>query len=549
MKKLAFVMVAAALGLAGTATGAAGAAGGRAPQAAPAPTVVWTDCEGLMAGRAQCAKVPVPLDYRDPGGKKIYIGISRYKHTDTANYQGALFVNPGGPAGSGLLNSMAMRNWLASRGHLDVAAKWDMIGFDPRGIRTEDFNPPPAGVANAQGPRKQAPWVGTEPILNCDPNYRDAVGPDYVPRSAAEERAWLARSKKYAEDCAEKFGWMLPHMGTVNHAYDVEYIRRALGIEKIGFYGFSYGTRFGATYATLFPNRVKRMVLDGIDNPSTIGYREMIEQNKAFERTLRLWFAWVARYHAVYGLGRTAEQVEATYYRIRAEARREPIGGKIGPSEFDDIVLNTGMSTSLWIPYAQALKDWVTKKDASVLLENRDPGGDDSYFAVRAAYEALDARWPRDWNRWRNDAARLHRQGYRSITWGNVWHHAPILFWPFRGGPTLRLEGKRGLPGIMLIHATHDGAMPVAGAYEMHRRFPSSRLMLELGGRSHANSLNGNACLDERIAAYLDTGALPAGRPGADVGCPAVPGFNDPDPTAPQTAAPTGTGDLRLRYR
>jgi len=530
MKRLIFIAVAAVLAVGGIApVSAAGATGPvRTAEPAPVESVVWGECDGLMAGRADCAQIPVPLDYRKPAGRKIHIGISRYRHTDTADYQGVLFVNPGGPSASGLLNSLAMASWLSGRGHGDVAAKYDMIGFDPRGVRTIDFNP--QGVSGGPTPNAAG---GTEPVLNCDPNYRNPIGPDYVPSSAEEERAWLARSKKYAADCESKFGWLLPYMGTANHAHDVDVIRQALGMEKISFYGFSHGTYFGAAYATLFPGHVKRMVLDANVNPKTVGYDALIEQDKAFERNVRFWFRWVAEYDSIYHLGRTEKEVEETYYRVRAEAKTSPIGGMVGPSELDDMVLVTGLTTSLYIGWAQALSQWVVGKDPSAIVANVDPGGDDSAFAVYAAAAAADVKWPRDWKKWRNDAAKLHEQGYRSITWANVWHHAPINFWPSQGGSAIKLKDT-GVPGILLVHATLDGAAPVAGAYEMHKTFRSSRLLLEVGGKSHANSLNGNECIDGTIAAYLDNGSLPTSKPGADAWCLADPAFNDPDPTAPQ---------------
>ncbi|WP_243725502.1 alpha/beta hydrolase [Actinomadura rubrisoli] len=514
MKRIVIVTAAVAVAAGGTAAAVSTSASAGTTSAADpvaATGIAWGKCQVTgpndPMGKAECAQVAVPLDYRKPNGRKISIAVSRFKHTDTKNYQGVLFVNPGGPGASGLPYAPALARWLGGVGHAATAAKYDIIGFDPRGVGS------------------------SRPALTCDPHYSDPIRPDYVPGSAKEELAWIAKSKKYAKDCAKKFGWMLPHMRTTDAARDIETIRAALGQQKISWYGFSYGTYFGATYATLFPKRVKRMVLDGNVNPKTVWYDSQLEQDKAFERNIKAWWAWTAKWDSVYHLGTTEKAVEAQYYKARTDAKKAPIGGKIGPDELDDIVLNAGYNTGYYIPYAQALSQWINGKDASGLLDWLNTGGEDNGFAVYNAVQAADAKWPRNWSKWHNDAAKLYKQGYRFNTWSNVWYNAPIAFWPFQGGPKLKL-GAKGLPGILIVQSTLDAATPVAGGLEMHKTLPSSRLVEEVGGKTHANTLNGNACLDDKVAAYLDSGALPRSHHGPDAYCKAVPELNDPDPTA-----------------
>ncbi|KAB2341828.1 alpha/beta hydrolase [Actinomadura rudentiformis] len=526
MKRLVLITAATALGVGGTAVAVTAGTGGTARSAAPVAAatagkgIAWGACTGSLAGKAECAQVQVPLDYRKPKGKKISIAVSRVKHTDTKNYQGVLFVNPGGPGGSGLAYSDGLKRWLGGVGHANVAAKYDIIGFDPRGVGS------------------------SKPALTCDPNFSNPIRPDYVPRNAKEERAWIAKSRKYAADCKKKFGWLLPHMRTTNAAHDVNAIRAALGAPKISWYGFSYGTYYGATYATLFPKRVKRMVLDGNVNPKTVWYDAQLEQNKAFERNIKLWFRWTAKYDSIYKLGKTQKAVEARYYKLRAAAKKAPIGGKIGPSELDDIVLSAGYNTGYYIPFAQALSAWAVNKDPKPLLEWLNPGGDDNGFAVYNAVQGADAKWPRNWSKWHKDAVRLYKQGYRFNTWSNVWFNAPVAFWPVKGGPALKLKSNKALPGILMVQSELDGATPVAGGYALHKVFPSSRLVLELGGKTHSNTLNGNKCLDDRVAAYLDTGKLPKSRRGADAHCKAVPALNDPNPNTAKAASGTAGKDL-----
>ncbi|GAA4229026.1 alpha/beta hydrolase [Actinomadura meridiana] len=522
MKRVLLVATAAvvATGGAGAAVTASADTGPAGATAVAATGIDWGKCQ--VSGpddpmnTAQCAQVAVPLDYRHPDGRKISIAVSRYKHTDDKNYQGVLFVNPGGPGGSGLAYAPALARWIGGVGHADVAAKYDIIGFDPRGVGS------------------------SQPALTCDPHYSDPIRPDYVPGSRKDEAAWIAKSRKYAQDCQKNFGWLLPHMRTTDAARDIDTIRAALGQKQISWYGFSYGTYFGATYATLFPSRVKRMVLDGNVNPKTIWYDAQLEQDKAFERNMKSWWGWIAKWDSVYHLGTTEEAVEAKYYEVRAGAKKSPIAGKIGPDELDDIVLTAGYNTGYYIPFAQILSAWVNNEDPSGLLSWLNTGGDDNGFAVYNAVQAADVQWPRNWGKWHRDAEKLYRQGYHFNTWSNVWYNAPIAFWPFKGGPEFRLKGSRHLPGMLLVQSTQDAATPVVGGLEMHKVFPSSRLVFEVGGKTHANTLNGNACLDDKVAAYLDTGALPRSHRGPDAYCKAVPALNDPDPTAMTAKAAGG---------
>ncbi|WP_329256612.1 alpha/beta hydrolase [Actinoallomurus sp. NBC_01490] len=523
MKRLAVITAVAGVGLAGSAVAVSASA-----EATPAPAAIaWAKCAGddPYLANAECAQIQVPLDYGHPNGKKISVAISRVKHTDDAHYKGVLIGNPGGPGGSGLYLSGGLASWFSGAGHDEIPADYDIIGFDPRGVGA------------------------SEPALTCDPHYSDPVRPDYVPHSVADEAAWLKKSKAYAEACAKRFGWLLPHLRTTDAARDIDAIRSALGQKQISYYGFSYGTYLGATYGTLFPQRVRHMILDGNVDDRGVWYDAQLEQDKAFERNIKFFFGWVAKYDSVYHLGTTEAKVEQAYYAIRAKAGKQAIGGEVGPDELDDTFLNAGYSTGWYEPTADVFSAYVTKGDASAITdfyENYVFSSDDNGFAMYNAVQAADARWPRNWSKWHNDAAKLYAQGYHYNTWGNVWFNAPVAFWPFQGGPKLKIK-SRGMTPALLVQSTLDAATPYPGGEEMHKLLPS-RLVAEIGGKTHANTLNGNACLDDKVAAYLATDALPKDRPGngPDATCKALP---DPVPAgaAAKASARTSAGSVAPR--
>ncbi len=501
------ITAAAAVAVGGSATAALAAPQGHT---APGAAIRWSACPtdvtgGAYLANAECGQVQVPLDYRRPNGRKISVAVSRVKHTDDKNYQGVLLGNPGGPGGSGLYLSGGLASWLPK----DVAARYDIIGFDPRGVES------------------------SKPALTCVPDYSDPVRPDYVPANAKEEAVWKARSKAYADACQKKFGWMLPYMRTTDAARDIDSIRTALGAKQISYYGFSYGTYLGSTYATLFPQRLKRMVLDGNVDTREVWYKGQLSQNVAFERNMKLWWSWVAKYDSVYHLGATEKAVEAKYYAIRAAAKKSPIAGKIGPDELDDTVLNAGYNTGFYIPFAEALSAWANDKDPAGLLDWLTEGEGDNGFAVYNAVQAVDAQWPKSWSTWHNDVARQYASGIRFNAWSNLWFNAPVHYWHASGNRPFAVGSTR-TPGILLVQSTLDAATPYPGGEQMRSLFPSARLVAEEGGKTHANTLNGNTCLDDRVAAYLTDGSLPARRAGrtADVVCEALPALNDPVPTS-----------------
>ncbi|MEV6306209.1 alpha/beta hydrolase [Actinoplanes sp. NPDC051861] len=506
---------------------------GAAVTAAQADTrggIVWGPCADatLKAQSAECGFVSVPRDYGEPGGPKIKLAVSRVKHTvPAAKYQGAILVNPGGPGGEGV--GMAT---LGSHVPKGAGAAYDWIGFDPRGVGA------------------------STPKLTCDSDYAGYNRPAYVPSTAAIENAWHARTKAYAADCAKAGGPLLDNMRTEDSVRDIDSIRRALGAEKISFYGFSYGTYLAQVYATQYPQRVRRMVMDGVVDPGRVWYRSNLDQDIAFDRSIKVYFAWIAKHDAIYRLGRTAKDVEALYYRQLTALAAKPAGGLIGPAELTDIFLQPGYYIFGWEATAQAFSAWVNRKDPLGLKrlydENHPQGeGDDNGYAVYLAVQCTDARWPSDWKKWSRDNWRVHREAPFE-TWGNAWYNAPCRHWAGKVGRPVEVTGKKA-PAVLMISETLDAATPFSGALEARRRFPLSALVEGVDGTTHAGSLFGNACIDDTIADYLATGALPrrvkANR--SDKQCAPIAQPNPSAPTAGVVAVPAGkrAGNVGDRLR
>ena len=475
---------------------AAKAAGSFTP-AAP----VWGSCDSatLKQVKAQCAKLEVPLDYAKPGGTKIKIAISRVQHT-TTKYQGVMLVNPGGPGGSGLGLSV-LRYYVPDGG----GDSYDWIGFDPRGVGA------------------------SEPKVSCDNGYFGYDRPRYVPASPALKDAWSAKTEQYTADCAKNNGPILDHLTTVDSVNDMESIRKALGEKKINYYGFSYGTYLGQVYGTLHPDRLRRVVFDGTVDPRKIWYDANLDQDVAFDENINIWFDWVARHDDVYHLGTTQKAVSSLFYRTQEKLYADPVqadGGKLGGSEWTDAFLYAGYYQSTWTGLAETFSSFVRDDDADALeAAYLDANGtDDNGYAVYLGVQCTDTKsWPTKWSTWERDNWKVFAKAPFE-TWSNAWYNEPCRHWPAKAHSEVKIDGSK-VKSLLMVNETLDAATPYAGSLEVRKRFPKARLIAEPGGTTHAGSLGGNACVDDRISAYLATGELPKRRSGkrADVTCAPLP--------------------------
>jgi pimeloyl-ACP methyl ester carboxylesterase len=494
----AAMLLASCTSVSSSAPGSPAAAAARAP----AQRLNWQPCT-VSGASVQCASLQVPLNYARPSGRKITLALSMVAATAPPGRQrGDLLVNPGGPGGPGryLAAQVAF-----SLDH-NVAAAYNIIGFDPRGVGA------------------------SVPALRCDPSFFSGVRPDYIPASQAAEQVLIGRAKTYAADCERRFGWLLPYLTTADAARDMDSIRAALGQQKISYLGYSYGTYLGQVYATMFGNRVRQMVLDSTVDPRGAWYADNIAQDYAFEGRIQAFFSWVAAHAARYQLGTTRAQVQRAWYRARAQLAAHPIPGPagpmVGPDEFDDTMLQGGYSNALWPGLAAALAGYLHSGATNGLIgEYKAFGGqNENEFAVYNAVECSDVNWPRSWAKWNADTRRVYRAAPFEA-WDNAWFNAACAFWPVHGPAQPMAINGAGLPPILMLQGSLDAATPYPGAQAAHKLLPSARMVVVEGGGNHGQSLQQppNLCVNNYVNAYLATGAVPH-RPGlVNATCPALP--------------------------
>ena len=456
--------------------------------AAPAAGVKWAECPpDLGAPRGTgCANLAVPLDYAQPSGKQISLTLAAAGVLDAPN---VLVVNPGGPGESGIGTAKLVWSSLPP----ELSGQYLVVSFDPRGVGASS----PVNCGDTSG-------IFPRPL------------PPYRPSTAAQEEQRQGIARKIADACAQHAGDLLPHITTQNAARDMDRIRLALGKDKLDYLGYSYGTKLGATYATMFPATSGRIVLDSVVDPTLTGYQAGFQQDPALQRRASQFFAWAGANDAKYHLGTTGDAVGRTWNATRDALAAHPAADKVGSAELDDMLASTMYVDASW----PALADAVSRYRAGDPGELVSAAGDlalDPVNGAQLAYNCADDKWPADWRTWRADTARADRKA-PLFAWQNSWYSAPCAFWKAPTAPPVKI-GSGKAPSVLLVQAKDDPATPVEGAFHMQQAMRGSRLVLSAGGNHGQFLFDQNACVDKPVVDYLLTGRLPA----ADVKCAAPP--------------------------
>lgn len=459
-------------------------------KAAPASFTPCTDedLEGL-----ECADVEVPLDYAKPDGEKISVAISRRLHT-AKEFKGVVLINPGGPGGLG-------RGIPTSAGNLPNKAgdAFDWIGIDIRGVG------------------------GSKPQVSCIPDYSQPPQPAFAPADAAAGQKWTERVDRYAKACAKSAGFkVLQHMTTMDHARDLDTIRQALGVEKVSYWGTSYGTYLGQVYMTHYPERVDKVILDSVADPSKGWYQSNLDQNVAITKSFRHFTEWVATNNDQFKLGTDAAAIEKrTFAKIDELAAKPPKSGP-GSSELVEAMIKAAYGVGYWPMAGQMLQMILTTGDFKAIDDGKDANPSDNGYAAYLGVQCGETTWP-DVQTMIADARRL-APANKLMTWSNTWMNAPCATWPVTSVPLTPVDGTKVTTPILLVNETYDAATPLADALSVREKFSSARLIVGTNGSTHATAFAAKPCVTEAIAAYLTRGEVPARAAGsaADKECEPV---------------------------
>ena len=450
-----------------------------APQAPPVTPIAWSSCNGGL----QCGTLVVPLDYANPRGPTIPIAVARHPAEVPNARIGSLVIDPGGPGVSGIDD---MANELSSLTP-QLLADFDIVLFDPRGVERSD-------------PLTCGEKAGSPPTTLADP----------VPTTPSQEAVTIAGLKQFAAACEQASANVLPHVGSVDAARDMDQLRAALGDSGLTYMGQSYGSLLGLTYASLFPTHVRAMVLDGVIDPA-LSFNQITQgQATGFESVLNGFFAWCAGSGAC-SWRPAGDPTTALLAQLAAGATTPaPAGGGrvAGAGELYDALLDGLYARSEWPQLGAALAADAAGNGAPVVAMsdhynmNGSTNGSDAALAI----DCLDHPVSHVLADYGYLAALLKAS---APVFGPLlaWGEASCAVWPAAPTRTVGPVAAPGAPPILVVGTTGDPATPYAWAVSVAHQLAHG-VLLTRNGDDHVAYFY-SACVRGAVQSYLVGGTAP----------------------------------------
>jgi pimeloyl-ACP methyl ester carboxylesterase len=470
--------------------------GGQTGVAAPGkPKLSWKGCFANL-GPFECGTVHVPLDYDGSAGGTISIALVRLPATDPSRRIGSLFLNPGGPGASGVDAVLDAGSVLFTD---EVRARFDIVGFDPRGVAR-------SSALRCFGNEKQR-----EPYFT----------PIAFPSTPAEESIWETADRYLVDACAQRGGRIADHMSTANVARDLDTLRQAVGDDGLTYVGYSYGSFLGVTYANLFPDRVRALVVDGVLDPvawttgagneaGTLPFTARLRSDIGAQRTLDEFFRLCDAGDCAFGPG-SAERFAELSARVKADP------SIVNYSVLVSATLDAMFDSSSWEEFAQLLADLEAATASPAALRARMqaflhrplfiakrsfpfPDFPEGYPAVACA----DGDNPDAYASWSSAAASSF--GTFGPLW--TWSSSTCAEWTSADGD--RYTGPftaRTANPVLVVGNLFDPATRYEGAQTVASLLPGARL-LTVAGWGHTSAFL-SSCADEAVASYLLTSVPP----------------------------------------
>jgi pimeloyl-ACP methyl ester carboxylesterase len=444
----------------------------------PAP-FAWDDC----ARRLQCSHLQVPLDYNDPSKGSISLNVER-RPADSGSPIGSLLVNPGGPGVAGTL----LVEQAAAAFSPTLLEQFDIVAWDPRG--TGDSNP-----------------------IDCVDDLDPYFSLDPSPDTAAERQALVDAAHSWDTACQQKDGKFLPYVSTQDTAKDMHSIRLALGGDKVSYFGFSYGSKLGAVYATMFPGDLRAMVIDGASDPSgyTVDTRQAtVGIERAFDKALD---ACSANRRCPFGNGDAGGAFDKLWAKLDSEPvpvsadGRPPVGQGVALYGIVSTLYQEGSWPALYQALA-ALQDGNGDPMLDLYDQYLERSGDGSWsnaWEGLYAINCLDDPGPTDPAQIDQQAKDLGVLAPRLGLASNTDYKC--AFWLAKQKPPITITGKDAGP-IVVVGTTGDPVTPIESTRNMAASLEKG-VLVTVDANQHTGYMV-NDCVVRAVDGYLVNLKVPA---------------------------------------
>ena len=442
-------------------------------------TIDWKACEDDI--ELKCAQFEVPYDYENPDLGTFSLNLTMHPATDPARRIGPMLVNPGGPGFGGSYLAEAASSYFGS----ELIEVFDIVGWDPRGTGR------------------------STPSVDCVDNYDPYFAYDPSPDTDEERELAIKVGKDFVAECEKKSGEILQYISTNNTARDMDRIRAALGVEKITYFGFSYGSELGATWATMFPNTVRAAVLDGASDPNSDYVQGGLDQAKGFETELNKFLASCSsRPTCTFYNGGNAEKA---FDELMVSLDEKPIIFKPTRAPINQGVALTAVaqamySSTLWPTLEFALSEAQQGRGVELLImydNYYQRGSDGTYGNELEAFNAimcLDDPGPKSVegvDKYYDDFMKVAPRLGSSFATGYV-----CTFWPTETDARVKITGQGAGP-IVVIGTTGDAATPLQSSRNMAKALEDGRLIVVNDNRH--TGYGSNQCVVDAANKYLIT--------------------------------------------
>ncbi|WP_066365459.1 alpha/beta hydrolase [Herbidospora mongoliensis] len=449
-----------------------GVGGGGGP--ADVPGLKWAACAETPMASYECATLTVPLDYADAAKGTLDLAVVRKRATGPRI--GSLVLNFGGPGGSGVTTLIDSGTAFGT-----LNRNYDLVSFDPRGVERS------SGI-QCLPPKEFEEFLEAEPSLDI-----------------ATERNL---SVEFVQGCERNAARVLPYVGTVNAAKDMELLRQGIGDPKLNYLGFSYGTHLGATYATLFPGKTGRMVLDAALDP-TVG---LLDQSKTqvlgFQKAYENYLADCQKQTCPFA-------GNAAVVDLLAQLGKKPLvvnGRKVTDDTARSAIGEALYSKTSWPLLTQALSaamkgDGTGVQSLADAYAGRQPDG--TYNTLLSSLNAVLCADTTERPTFAQSEALAKDLSKVSPIFGPDAASAGICsIWPTPGEDSNKRVDARGtaLP-ILVVGAINDPATPYVWAPKLTSELGNA-VLLTFEGEGHG-AYGQTTCTTGTVDAYLINGTVP----------------------------------------
>jgi pimeloyl-ACP methyl ester carboxylesterase len=448
--------------------------------------IEWKPCDGSTSTEVECGNIEVPFDYADPEQGSFVLFVKRHNAASPADRIGSMMVNPGGPGFGGSSLADDAQYYFSQ----DLIDRFDIIAWDPRGTGE------------------------STPAVNCVDTFDEYFGLDSPPETPEEKQALIDASQAFNDKCAENSGTILPYISTMASAQDINSLRLALGEEKVSFFGFSYGSELGTTWATMFPETVRAIVVDGAVDPNASSVQEGMNQAKGFEGQLATFLKQCSEkttcaFH-------NGGKAEAAFDQLVLDIDVTPLEVSKDRTPVTQGVLFTAVAQAMYSDYywpqlSEALSEAQSGDGKGILqlyddyYQRKDDGTYGNELEAFLAISCLD-----DPGATSTEEVDSHIEDFIAAAprlGGNFAYGYSCALWPVEQAAKVSITGKDAGP-IVVVGTTGDAATPLESTRKMAQGLEQG-ILIVVDANQHTG-YGANSCVVKAVDDYLIKLKVPA---------------------------------------